>query len=105
MTDDEVYTWFNEHQHPNFAGVTFQFLDSGTAKNKTCRIRNTNINAMHDNKITTTGFYASIHISIPLEAATISWFEQVELEPSKAYTRKHIEEEKRMAAKRAGQGI
>jgi hypothetical protein len=109
MMDDEVRTWFNEHRHPNFASGTFTVLDKDTAKKKTCRIGYTDINAEEGNKMLITDFYANIYIRIPLEIVTISWFEEVrgyELKPGpgKAYTRKHIEEEKREIAERVEQG-
>ncbi|KFY00959.1 hypothetical protein V490_01129 [Pseudogymnoascus sp. VKM F-3557] len=108
MTDDEVRTWFLEHQHPGFSYFTFAVLDKDTVKNKTCRIGYRDVNAEEDNKMVITDFYASIYIQIPLDVVVISWFEEVRnhelvLGPGKAYTRKHIEEEKQEVADRPGQ--
>lgn len=94
----------------HFACGTFAVLDKDTAKNKTCRIGYTDIDAEEGNKIITTDFYASLYIRIPLEAVTISWFEQVEaieleIGPSRVYTRKHIEKGKRKVTDRVAQGL
>lgn len=110
MTDDEVRTWFLEHQHPGFSYFTFAVLDNDTAKNKTCRIGYRDINAEEGHKMVITDFYASIYIQIPLDVVVISWFEEVQnhelvLGPGKAYTRKHIEEEKQEVADRVKQGL
>jgi hypothetical protein len=110
MTDDEVRTWFNEHPHPNFTSFTFAVLDNDTAKNKTCRIGYRDINAEEGHKMVTTDFYASIYIQMPLDVVVISWFEEVRNHelvpgPGKAYTRKHIEEEKQEVADRVKRGL
>lgn len=110
MTDDEVRTWFNEHPHPNFTRRTFAVLDKDTAKNKTCRIGNKDVNEEEGNKMITTDFYASVYTVTPLEAFVFRWFEKIEsieLEtgPGKVYTRKHVEKEKREVAERVAQGL
>ncbi|OBT69199.1 hypothetical protein VE03_01939 [Pseudogymnoascus sp. 23342-1-I1] len=78
MTDDEVRNWFNEHRHPNFDCTTFAVLDKDTAKNKTSRIGNIDVNEEAGDKMITTDFYASIYIRIPLEAFIYRWAEEVE---------------------------
>lgn len=52
MTDYEVRTWFNEHRHLNFACGTFAVVNN-TAKNMTCRIGYTEIDAEERNKMIT----------------------------------------------------
>jgi hypothetical protein len=54
MTDNEVRTWFNEHQHHNFTCEAFSVLDKDTKKNKTCRIRYADTDVEEGNKMVTT---------------------------------------------------
>lgn len=56
MTDDEVRSWMNEHQHPHFAECTFAVLDGDTAKNKTCRIRVTDFVPVDSHRMITNRF-------------------------------------------------
>ncbi|KFY64990.1 hypothetical protein V497_01540 [Pseudogymnoascus sp. VKM F-4516 (FW-969)] len=93
MTDDEVRSWMSEHRHPNFAESTFAVLDGDTAKNKTCRIGVTDIVQYDVDRMITTDFYGSMYVMVPVEAATVSWFnhEEFYLGSGKVLNREYID--------------
>ncbi|KFY05467.1 hypothetical protein V492_08519 [Pseudogymnoascus sp. VKM F-4246] len=78
MTDDECRSWMKEHRHPNFAETTFAVLDGDTAKNKTCRVGVADFVKYDSDKMITTDFYGIMYTQVPLEMATISWYNHEE---------------------------
>lgn len=93
MTDDEVRSWMSEHRHPNFVGSTFAVLDGDTARNKTCRIGVTDVVQDNVDKMITTDFYGSMYVMVPVEVATVSWYNHAEffLGSGKVLNREYIE--------------
>jgi hypothetical protein len=86
-SDDEIRAWMKEHEHPNFARLTFTILDEHTIKNKTCRVGYTR----GDDRMLITDFYANLYIRVPIEMVTLSWDEEEYVGTGKVFNRKYIE--------------
>lgn len=95
-TDDEVRTWGSEHTKGNgkFANSTFTILDEDTIKNKTSRIGYMG-GSYPDKRMMLADFYAEMYVRVPMEVATMSWFEQGFVGTGEVYNREIIEKEER----------
>lgn len=93
FTEPQVRQWLKDHPHKNFASRSYAIMDEDTVANKTLRIGclDTNIRGKEDDRTLLVDFFAHMYIRVPLEMATVSWFEEGRVGTDKVFDKKYIE--------------